>query len=63
MEKLTLSVDEAAELSGIGRDHLYRLVHRADFPMVHIGGRIHIHRQRFIEWLDVQARAGAGAGT
>lgn len=61
MEKLTLSVDEAAELSGIGRDHLYRLVHRADFPMIRLGGRIRIHKQRFIEWLDDQAKASTAS--
>ena len=32
MEKLTLSVQEAAEQLGVGMNTMYNLVHRADFP-------------------------------
>ena len=33
LERLTISVDEAADLSGFGRDALYDLCHTEGFPV------------------------------
>lgn len=53
IEKLTLSVQEAAELSGFGRDTLYNLCHIDGFPAIWITERrVRIHREKFIDWID-----------
>jgi len=58
--KLTISVAEAAKLSGIGRNHLYDLCHTKGFTALRIGKSFRIHRERFIQWVDEQARVGGG---
>jgi len=60
MDKLTLSVDEAAALSGIGRDKLYELTKRPDFPALRLGRRILISRNAFEEWIEREATKGRG---
>ncbi|MBK5225425.1 MAG: helix-turn-helix domain-containing protein [Thermoleophilia bacterium] len=39
MEKLTVSVSEAAKLLGIGRSAAYEAVYRGDLPSVRLGER------------------------
>lgn len=55
MDKLTLSVDEASALSGIGRDRLYELTRCADFPALRFGRSIRIPRRLFEEWIEREA--------
>ncbi len=57
-EKIALSVSEAAEMLGISRPSLYRLTHRDDFPVMRIGGRTLIHKQRLEEWAAAQIEEG-----
>lgn len=61
MDKLTLSVDEAAALSGIGRDRLYELTRRPDFPALRLGRSIRIPRRAFEEWIEREATKGCSA--
>ncbi len=58
VERWTLSVPEAAELSGIGRNHMYDLCHTKGFPVLKIGKSLRIHREKFIQWLSDQAGNG-----
>ena len=51
-EKLTLSVEEAGKLLGVSRQVAYQLIHRADFPTLHIGRRILVPRTQLEEWMD-----------
>lgn len=53
-EKLTLTVDDAARLSGIGRDKILELVHNenSDFPCFKNGSKFLINRDKLIEWLN-----------
>jgi len=53
-----LSVAEAAELSGIGRNYLYNMCHTDNFPAMRIGKRFYINREKFIEWINDQSRSG-----
>lgn len=53
--KLTMTIDEAAEVSGIGRDKLRELVNnqnRNDFPCFTVGKKTLINRDKFLAWLD-----------
>jgi len=51
-EKLTLTVDEAAELTGIGKNLMYEWANSKGFPMLRVGRRILIIKSKFVEWLE-----------
>ena len=51
-EKLTLSVEEAGKLLGVSRQVAYQVIHRADFPTLHIGRRILVPKKQLEEWMD-----------
>ena len=49
--KMTLSVNEAAELIGISRPKVYDLLRDGTLPCIHVGKKIVIPRQAVIDWL------------
>lgn len=49
---LLLTVPQAAELLQLGREHVYTLCHRADFPALRIGRCVRINRELLQEWLN-----------
>ncbi len=53
-EKLTLSVEEMGKLLGVSRQTAYNLIHRADFPTLHIGKRVLIPKKQLEAWMDRQ---------
>lgn len=54
VEKLTLSVEEAAEMLGVCTKTLYTMTHRADFPTIKIGRRTRISYEGLREWVRKQ---------
>jgi excisionase family DNA binding protein len=50
--KLTLTIAEAAQISGIGRDKLTELIVKGDVPHFKVGAKTLINREKFISWLD-----------
>lgn len=50
--KLTLTIQELAEISGIGRDKITELSFSNDFPAFKVGIKTLINREMFIVWLD-----------
>lgn len=52
MEKLTLSVTEAAEVIGISRPAMYNLIHSEGFPKKVVGRRILIPVKALERWLE-----------
>ena len=59
MEKELLSASDLQEM-GMGRSMVYQLLNRADLPVVQIGKRKFMHREKFLEWLAGQAGQMAG---
>lgn len=55
VERLTLSVEEAAQMLGISRALAYELVRRGDLPRLQLGRRIVVPRRALEELV-----AGAG---
>ena len=49
--KLTLTIQEAAEISGIGRNKLTELTFTTDFPSFKVGIKTLINREMFMMWL------------
>ena len=51
VERLTMSVVEAAAELGVSTKKMYDVVHRRDFPTVKIGTRIRVSREGLREWV------------
>ena len=49
---LTLNADDIAAYLNISRGNAYTLLHREDFPTLHIGKRLLAPRDRFLEWMQ-----------
>ena len=58
IEKLTLSVTEAAAVLGVSRPTIYQLIHRQGFPAFKVGSRTLISRERLAEWVEAQCAGG-----
>lgn len=58
MEKLTMTVDEMAQVVGISKPKAYELVHQEGFPVVRIGRRMVIPKEGLSEWLKKQMAVG-----
>ena len=51
-ERRTYTVDDIAQILGIGRTSAYILVKEGHFKIVRIGNAIRISKRAFDEWLD-----------
>ena len=51
-ERRTYTVDDIAQILGIGRTSAYILVKEGHFKIVRIGNAIRISKWSFDEWLD-----------
>lgn len=54
VERLTMSVAEAADELGICIKSCYTLTHRRDFPTIKIGHRTRVSREGLREWVRSQ---------
>jgi excisionase family DNA binding protein len=50
----TISVEEAADICGIGRGTAYRAAHRGELPSLRLGRRIRVPTARLLELLGVE---------
>ena len=48
---LTLCAEDVASVLGISRTNAYALLHREDFLTLHIGKRLLVPRDEFIQWI------------
>lgn len=55
-DKLLLSATEVANLLGLSRPFVYQLMHRADFPLVRLGGRVLVPVDGLRAWLNQQTQ-------
>lgn len=53
-EKATLTIQECANFTGIGRDKLMELAHseNSDFPCFKVGAKFLINKEMLMAWLD-----------
>lgn len=49
---LMLSVKELATVLGVSRTSAYELTKTKGFPIIKIGSRVVIQKERLIEWID-----------
>ena len=52
VERRTYTVDDVAQILGVGRTSAYHLVNEGHFKVVRIGNAIRISKRSFDEWLD-----------
>ena len=53
---LVLNATQLADVLSISRANAYNLLHREDFPTLHIGKRMLVPRGKLVRWMDEQAR-------
>ena len=53
---LVLNASQLAGVLNISRANAYNLLHREDFPTLHIGKRMLVPRDKLVRWMDEQAR-------
>ena len=58
---LSLNANDIAEVLNISRGNAYTLLHREDFPTIHIGKRMVVPRARFIQWMKNQLPEQSGS--
>ena len=59
MNKLALSVEEAAKVIGLGRNAAYEAIRRKEIPSLRIGGRILVPRLKLEEMFGGCGTPGA----
>lgn len=58
MDKLTLSVPEAAKVLGISQTRMYQLARSEGFPSISVGKRILVSAKGLERWVEEQAQKG-----
>ena len=53
---LVLNATQLADVLSISRANAYNLLHREDFPTLHIGKRMLVPQDKLVRWMDEQAR-------
>lgn len=51
---LTMNADHLANALGISRAGAYELIHTKGFPVIKLGKRLLIPKDKFIEWFEQQ---------
>jgi len=52
MDRLTITIPEAAELLGCSRNHAYVMAREGILPTLRLGGKLVVPKARFMAWLE-----------
>ena len=55
---LFLNAAMVAKVLGIAPSSSYELMHEADFPVLKIGSRIVVPKEKFVEWVERHTKGG-----
>ena len=55
---LFLNAAMVAKVLGIAPSSAYELIHEADFPVLKIGNRIVVPKEKFIQWMEQHTKGG-----
>ena len=58
---LFLNAETVAKVLGIALSSTYELMHEADFPVLKIGNRLVVPKEKFVKWVE-QRTKGGGSG-
>lgn len=60
MEKINIGIKEAMELTGFGRDEMYRICELPDFKAFRTKGKIYINLVGLRKWMEALAENRVG---
>ena len=55
---LFLSAELVAKMLGVAPSSAYELMHEADFPVLKIGNRVVVPKEKFVEWVEQHTKGG-----
>ena len=55
---LFLNAGTVAKVLGIAPSSSYELMHEADFPVLKVGSRLVVPKEKFIQWVEGHTRGG-----
>ena len=55
---LFLNAETVAKVLGVSISSAYELMHQPDFPVVRVGSRMGVSKEKFMAWVSVQAEGG-----
>ena len=55
---LFLNADTVAKVLGVSISSAYELMHQPDFPVMKVGSRMVVPKEKFTEWVSAQAKGG-----
>lgn len=56
---LFLNAETVAKVLGVSPSSGYELMHEPDFPMLKVGSRMVVPKEKFVEWVSQHTRGGA----
>lgn len=57
---LFLNADTVAKILGVAPSSAYELMHEKDFPVLKIGSRMVVPKEKFIQWVEQHTQGGDG---
>lgn len=57
---LFLNATTVAKVLGVAPSSAYELLHEEDFPVLKIGNRLVIPKEKFIQWVEQHTQGGIG---
>jgi len=55
---LFLNAELVAKVLGISPSSGYELMHEADFPVLKVGSRMVVPKEKFVEWVELHTSGG-----
>ena len=55
---LFLNAETVAKVLGIAPSSSYELMHEADFPVLKVGSRMVVPKEKFIQWVEEHIQGG-----
>ncbi len=56
---LFLNVETVAQILGVSISSVYELLHEPGFPVVRVGSRMVVPKEKFMAWVSAQTERGA----
>ena len=56
---LFLNAETVAKVLGVSISSAYELLHELGFPVVRVGSRMVVPKEKFMAWVSVQTKGGA----
>ena len=57
---LFLNAELVAKVLGVSPSSSYELMHEPDFPVLKIGNRMVVPKEKFVEWVEQHTAGGGG---